>query len=112
MTGTYRAIGVWVQAIRMYTNNVRLYWVHLTPTQLMKGVISFKQMKDLQRKVLYLCENDGIYNQIDHLHRPDDNEVFDYVFDYLEIEIQKVIESWKDIKTEIMKVKNKLIKKE
>lgn len=74
--------------------------------QPIKGVISFKQMQDLQTKVKYLCENDGIYNQIDHLCRPDDNEVMEYVFNYLEREIQTVIDSWNNIKTSIMKVKN------
>jgi len=72
-----------------------------------KGVISFKQMQELQAKVTALCENDGIYNQIDHLCRPDDNEVMEYVFNYLEKEIQIVINRWITIKQMIIKIKKK-----
>jgi len=71
-----------------------------------KGVITFKQMKDFQGDVMCLCENDGIYNQIDHLCRPDDNEVMEYVFNYLEQEIQRVIEHWKNLKKRILSFKN------
>lgn len=72
-----------------------------------KSVISFKEMRDLQAIVRNLCENDGIYNQIDHLHRPDDNEVMEYVFNYLEQEIQLVIDRWQAIKKRILTFKNK-----
>lgn len=75
----------------------------------MDGLITYNERRALQKECRLLCENDGIENQIIHLESPDDNEVFQYVFDYLEAEMDKVMLKWYKLKEDIMRFKQRMI---
>ena len=53
----------------------------------MKPLIDFNKSVELRLAIDRLSEVAGIKNQIQHLNCPDDNEVWEYIFEYFEHEI-------------------------
>lgn len=61
----------------------------------MKGIITNFEKNYLLELI---GDFDGIKNQIDHLYRPDDNEMFQFVFEYLDREINLTIRKLVEVK--------------
>ena len=73
----------------------------------MDGIISYEKDKELEKLCKTIAKFDGIINQITHLRVPDDNEVFKWVFEYLEESIMSKDRALKILLKEILKIKQK-----